>query len=88
MASARAGHAEQRPGANHGFRQGIQPVPVLLNLAILDGARAVAFHEVGGAIWDGQMVFNITPTVLLALLYQGLVTAAFGFVAWNQLLQR
>lgn len=49
---------------------------------------AVPCFLAGAVIWDGEMVFNITPTVVLALLYQGLVTAAFGFVAWNQLLQR
>ena len=49
---------------------------------------AVPCFLAGAVIWDGEMVFNITPTVVLALLYQGLVTAAFGFGAWNQLLQR
>jgi drug/metabolite transporter (DMT)-like permease len=41
-----------------------------------------------GIILDDGLIFNFTLTVGLALLYQGLVTAAFAFVAWNTLLQR
>ncbi|MBU4010489.1 MAG: DMT family transporter [Proteobacteria bacterium] len=36
---------------------------------------------------DERMFFNINPNVIGALLYQGIVTAAFGFVAWNNLLK-
>ncbi len=32
------------------------------------------------------MEFN--PTIIKALLYQSLVTASFGFIAWNSLLQK
>ncbi len=39
-------------------------------------------------IWDGAMVTQVTPTVVKAILYQGVVTAGFGFVAWNTMLQR
>jgi drug/metabolite transporter (DMT)-like permease len=39
-------------------------------------------------LWDGQMFGTITPQVVGSLLYQGLVTASFGFVAWNSLLKR
>lgn len=41
-----------------------------------------------GFLWDGRMIFNLTPTVIGAYLYQSLVSAAFGFVAWNGMLQR
>lgn len=41
-----------------------------------------------GYMWDGRMVFNLNPMVLGAYLYQGLVTAAFGFVAWSTMLKR
>ena len=41
-----------------------------------------------GLLWDRSMIFDLNPRVVSALLYQGLVTASFGFVAWNTLLQR
>ncbi len=40
-----------------------------------------------GFAWDPMMVGQINLTVLAALLYQGLVTAAFGFVVWNYFLK-
>jgi drug/metabolite transporter (DMT)-like permease len=39
-------------------------------------------------LWDGRMIFNLDATVIGAYFYQSLVTAAFGFVAWNTMLQR
>jgi drug/metabolite transporter (DMT)-like permease len=41
-----------------------------------------------GFFWDGAMIAYIDTKVLFALLYQGLVTASFCFVAWLTLLQR
>jgi drug/metabolite transporter (DMT)-like permease len=41
-----------------------------------------------GFIWDGRMIFDLSPTVIGAYIYQSLVSAAFGFVAWNTMLQR
>jgi drug/metabolite transporter (DMT)-like permease len=41
-----------------------------------------------GFLWDGRMVFNLNLVVVGAYFYQGLVTAAFGFVAWNSMLKR
>ena len=38
--------------------------------------------------WDGRMFGTIAPQVVGSILYQGLVTASFGFVAWNSLLKR
>lgn len=38
-------------------------------------------------LWDPAMVERLTPAVIGALLYQGLITASFGFVAWNTLLR-
>lgn len=37
---------------------------------------------------DAPMVSRIEGSVVAALLYQSLITASFGFVAWNQLLLR
>jgi len=48
----------------------------------------IPFLFLGGLIWDDPMVTAITPTVVKALLFQSLVTTAFGFVVWNTLLQR
>jgi drug/metabolite transporter (DMT)-like permease len=39
-------------------------------------------------LFDGQMILNLDVKILAALLYQSLVTASFGFVTWNNLLQK
>ena len=39
-------------------------------------------------LWDRQMIFKLNPQVVGAVLYQSLVTAAFGFMVWNTLLQK
>lgn len=39
-------------------------------------------------LWDAPMVSQLDLKVIGALLYQSLVTAAFGFVTWNTLLQK
>jgi drug/metabolite transporter (DMT)-like permease len=41
-----------------------------------------------GFFWDEQMFFNLSPMVVGAYFYQSLVSAAFGFVAWNTMLKR
>jgi drug/metabolite transporter (DMT)-like permease len=43
---------------------------------------------VAGWVWDGAMLFNLNAAVIGAYIYQSLVSAAFGFVAWSTLLQR
>ena len=48
----------------------------------------IPFLFLMGMIWDDPMVIFVTPTVVKALLFQSLVTTAFGFVAWNTMLQR
>jgi len=39
-------------------------------------------------LWDRPMIIGLDTTVVTALLFQSLVTASFGFVAWNTLLQK
>lgn len=39
-------------------------------------------------LWDTPMIFKLDFRVIGALLYQSLITAAFGFVTWNKLLQK
>ena len=41
-----------------------------------------------GFFWDDAMIAHVDAKVLCALLYQGLVTASFCFVAWLTLLQK
>jgi len=48
----------------------------------------IPFLFLMGFMWDDPMVLSVTPTVVKALLFQALVTTAFGFVAWNTMLQR
>ena len=39
-------------------------------------------------LWDHPMILNLDSKIVGALLYQGLITASFGFVTWNKLLQK
>lgn len=49
---------------------------------------SVPFFLIAGFIWDGRMVGHVGPKVFVALLYQSLLTASFGFVAWNTMLRK
>ena len=49
---------------------------------------AVPVFFISGWLWDPAMVVKVDATVIRALVYQGAVTAAFGFVAWNTMLKR
>lgn len=44
---------------------------------------SVPFFILAGFLWDPVMIGEITLAITAALLYQSLVTAAFGFVAWS-----
>jgi drug/metabolite transporter (DMT)-like permease len=39
-------------------------------------------------LWDKPMISNLDFKIVAAVLYQSLVTAAFGFLTWNTLLQK
>ena len=41
-----------------------------------------------GFLWDGRMIYDINLTVIGAYVYQSLISAAFGFVAWSTMLKR
>jgi len=60
--------------------------PFQLVLYPMIGAVPVYFLE--GWIWDDFMIRHIDGPVIAAMLYQSLLCAAFGFVAWNTCLQR
>ncbi|MBU0697915.1 MAG: DMT family transporter [Proteobacteria bacterium] len=49
---------------------------------------AVPFFFLEGFLWDGAMIFHMDARILGALLYQSLITASFGFVAWISLLRK
>ncbi|MFC1896457.1 DMT family transporter [Thermodesulfobacteriota bacterium] len=49
---------------------------------------SIPFFFLSGFLWDSPIIGDIDLMVLGALLYQGLVTASFGFVIWNYLLQK
>ena len=49
---------------------------------------SVPFFLIEAVLWDGDMIFKLDLPVVGALLYQSLVTASFGFVAWNTMLKK
>jgi len=49
---------------------------------------AVPFFFLGGWLWDAPMVGTLNMSVFLAMLYQALVTTAYGFISWNLMLQK
>ncbi|MGD9082070.1 MAG: DMT family transporter [Desulfobacterales bacterium] len=49
---------------------------------------SVPFFFFEGLFWDDAMIVHVDATVFCALLYQGLVTASFCFVAWLTLLKK
>ena len=49
---------------------------------------SVPFFLIEALLWDDTMVFHLDGPVIGALLYQSLVTASFGFVAWNTMLKK
>ena len=49
---------------------------------------SVPLFFLGGYLWDPQMVKVINATVIKALLYQSVIAAFYGFIAWNNLLRK
>jgi drug/metabolite transporter (DMT)-like permease len=49
---------------------------------------SVPFFFLGGFTCDGIMIAHVNLKVVASLLYQSLITASFGFVAWTSLLQK
>ena len=49
---------------------------------------SVPFFLIEALLWDTTMIFYLDGPVIGALLYQSLVTASFGFVAWNTMLKK
>jgi drug/metabolite transporter (DMT)-like permease len=49
---------------------------------------SVPFFFLAGFIWDSTMIGHVNLKVLVSLFYQAILTASFGFVAWNNMLQK
>lgn len=56
-------------------------------LVLYPMALSVPFFFIEALIWDERMLFNFGPGVFSSLIYQSIITASFGFVAWNKLLK-
>jgi drug/metabolite transporter (DMT)-like permease len=56
-------------------------------IAFYQMAVSVPLFLLCGLLWDQPMIGALNAEVVLAVLYQALVAAAFGFIAWNTLLQ-
>jgi len=48
---------------------------------------SVPFLFIEAFLWDEKMLFNLNFMILASLFYQSIITASFGFVAWNNLLK-
>jgi drug/metabolite transporter (DMT)-like permease len=57
-------------------------------IAFCQISTAVPLLFLCGFLWDRPMIVALSVEVVLAVLYQALVAAAFGFIAWNTLLQQ
>ena len=49
---------------------------------------SVPMFFIEALLWDDPMLFKLDIKVLSSLLYQSLVTASFGFLAWTSLLKK
>ena len=49
---------------------------------------SVPFFFIEAFLWDTTMIAYVDLKILGSLLYQSLVTASFGFVAWNMMLKK
>ena len=49
---------------------------------------SVPFFFIEAFLWDTSMIAYVDLKILGSLLYQSLVTASFGFVAWNMMLKK
>jgi drug/metabolite transporter (DMT)-like permease len=49
---------------------------------------SVPLFFLGGMLWDPHMIAFLNAKIIGAMVYQSWVTASFGFVVWNSLLQK
>lgn len=60
--------------------------PVIISLYPM--FLAVPCFLLAGFLWDDAMIRHIDWSVGMSLLYQAIVTASFGFIAWNTLIKK
>lgn len=59
-----------------------------LQITIFPMIFSVPFFFLGGFFWDTHSIRFINGEIILAVFYQSLVTASFGFVMWNTLIKK
>lgn len=57
-------------------------------LAALPGLLSIPFFFIGGILFDGEMIKGIDVNVVLAMLYQSLITASIGYIVWISMLRK
>ena len=58
------------------------------HIALYPMIFSVPFFFLFGFLWDRPMIGQVDSKILISFLYQGLVTASFGLVAWNYMLRK
>lgn len=59
-----------------------------LQITVYPMILAIPLYFSAGFFFDGTMIRNLNIPVVQGILYQSLVTASFGFVMWNTLIQK
>ncbi len=57
-------------------------------LAALPGLLSIPFFFIGAVFFDSEMVRVIDINVVLAILYQSLITASIGYIVWISMLKK
>lgn len=61
----------------HGFKP--------YQIVFYQNALAAPFFLLGGFVFDDKMVIDINLSVILAVIYLGVITSSLGFIGWNTL---
>lgn len=59
-----------------------------LHMVIYPMLCAIPIFFTAGWLWDDRMIFYIDSDIVYAILYQSLLSASIGFMAWTTMLQR
>lgn len=57
-------------------------------LAALPGLLSAPFFFIGAVMFDGEMIRTIDTGIVLAMLYQSLITASIGYIVWITMLRK
>ncbi len=58
------------------------------HMVIYPALFSIPFFFLAAYVWDDFIVKQVDLPILLSMFYQGFVTASFGFIAWNTMLQK